>query len=149
MIKLELAIKPVVQLLLILEVHPVPHSSACSFFCFSYLFYLGHLSLLEVWTKNRKQSNSSFCSFKSCNLETFLWALQRSLLCMLLASAHNEWCVLILGFPGWIPVIQAPLNTCSSCVMLQSETGTKFSIEEFQSCMVSKIRKLSVWLHDI
>ena len=56
-------------------------------------------------------------------------------------ATRKRWCVLILRFPGWIPVIQAPLNRCSSCVMLQSETGTKFSIKDFQSCTLSKIRK--------
>ena len=43
------------------------------FIYFSYLFYLGHLSLLGLQTKTRRQSNSStFCSFKSCNPETFM-----------------------------------------------------------------------------
>ena len=43
------------------------------FIYFSYRFYLGHLSLLGLQTKTRRQRNSStFCSFKSHNLETFM-----------------------------------------------------------------------------
>ena len=67
-------VKPAVQLLQIQEMHPVAHSSACNFFiCYSYLFYLGHLSLLRLQTRTRRQRNSSiFCSFKSYNPETFM-----------------------------------------------------------------------------
>ncbi len=74
---LSTAVKSVVQLLQIQEVHPMAHSSAynfCRFFIhFSYLFYVGHLSLLGLQTKTRRQSNSStFCLFKSYNTETFM-----------------------------------------------------------------------------
>ena len=44
-----------------------------------------------------------------------------------------------LGSLGWISMIQVPFN--SSCVALQYETGTKFSIEPFQSYTALKITK--------
>ena len=52
------AVKPAVQLLQIQEVHLVPHSNTCNFFAvilitFSYLSYVGHLSLLGLQTKTR------------------------------------------------------------------------------------------------
>ena len=43
------------------------------FIYFSYLPYLGHLSLIGLQIKTRRQRNSStFCPFKSYNLETFM-----------------------------------------------------------------------------
>ena len=94
---------------------------------FSYLFYLGHLSLLGLQTKTRRQSNSStLCSFKSHNPETFMSSTasasvhaicKRSQKCLAQKVGH-------LGSLGWIPMIQVPIN--SPCVALQYETGTKF-----------------------
>ena len=85
------------------------------FIYYSYLFYLGHLSLLGLQIKTRRQSKSStFCSW---------WVL----LCMLLASAHKKCLVQKVGHLvslGLIPMIQAPFN--SSCTALQYETGMKF-----------------------
>ena len=96
---------------------------------FSYLFYLGHLSLLGLQTKTRRQSNSStLCSFKSYNPETFMSSTasasvhaicKRSQKCLTQKVGH-----LHVGSLGWIPMIQVPFN--SSCVALQYETGTKF-----------------------
>ena len=48
------AVKPVVHLLQIQEVHLVPHSSACNFIYFLYLSYLGHTSRLGLQTKTRR-----------------------------------------------------------------------------------------------
>ena len=53
--------------------HIPVHAILPFFIYFSYLFYLGHLSLLGLQTKTRRQRNSStFCSLKSHNLETFM-----------------------------------------------------------------------------
>ena len=89
--------------------------------------YLGHLSLLGPQTKTRRQSNSStFCSFKSHNLETFMSSVAS-------ASVHaickrSQKCLAqkvgYLGSLGWIPMIQVLFN--SSCIALQYETGMKF-----------------------
>ena len=120
------AVKPAVQLLQIQEVHPVAHSSACNFcrffIYFSYLFYLGHLSLLGHQTKTRRQSNSStFCSFKSCNPETFM---SSAVTTFVHATLKRSQKVARFGSLGWIPMIQVPFH--SSCVALQYETRTKF-----------------------
>ena len=89
---------------------------------FSYLFYLGHFSLLGLQTKTRRQRNSStFCSFKSHNPETFVSSVART-------SVHaickrSQKCIAQkvgqLGSLGWIPMIQVPFN--SSCIALQYE----------------------------
>ena len=57
---------------------------------FSYLFNLGHLSLLGLQTKTRRQSNSStFSSFKSHNPETFM-SSTASASVQLFAIAHKS-----------------------------------------------------------
>ena len=59
---------------------------------------------------------------------------------MLLASAHKKRLAQKVGHLGsleWIPMIQVLFN--SSCVTLQYKTGTKFSIERFQSYTLLKI----------
>ena len=80
---------------------------------FSYLFYLGHLSLLGLQTKTRRQSNSStLCSFKSHNPETFMSSTasasvhaicKRSQKCLTQKVGH-------LGSLGWIPMIQGTIQ---------------------------------------
>ena len=97
------------------------------FIYFSYLFYLGHLSLLGLQTKIRRQRNSStFCSFKSHNPETFMSSAASAFVHA--TRKRSQKClaqkVVRFGSPGWIPMIQAPLNSC--CVALQYKTGTKF-----------------------
>ena len=109
------------------------------FIYFSYLFYLGHLSLLGLQTKTRRQSNSStFSSFKSHNPETFMSSA--AIAFVHAVCKRSQKClaqkVVRFGSLGWIPMIQVPFN--SSCVALQYETGTKFSIERFQSYTLLK-----------
>ena len=89
---------------------------------FSYLFYLGHLSLLGLQTKTRRQRNSStFCSFKSHNPETFVSSVANTSLHAI--CKRSQKCITQkvgqLGSLGWIPMIQVPFN--SSCIALQYE----------------------------
>ena len=83
------------------EVHPVAHSSACKFNCFSYLSHLGYLSLLGLQRKTRKQSNSSIFVRSSHTTQRHSRTPRRLLLCMLLASAHTS--DLCKRWHSWFP----------------------------------------------
>ena len=92
------------------------------FIYFSYLFYLGHLSLLGLQTKTKRQSNSStFCSFKFHHPEIFMNSAasvfvdatcKRSQKCLAQKVGH-------LGSPGWF-------KHHSIALVLLYKTGTKF-----------------------
>ena len=86
---------------------------------FSYLSYLGHPSLLGLQTKTKRQSNSStFCSFKSYNLETLMSSAASAFVHATLKRSQKVPRVKVghLGSPRWIPMIQVSFN--SSCVAL-------------------------------
>ena len=106
-----------VQALQIQEVHPVAHSTACNFYLFSYLFYLGHLSLLGLQRPEDKAT--LLLSARSSSItRRHPWAPGKCFCaCYLLALTKVPRAkVGHLGSPGWIPMIQAPFN--SSCVAL-------------------------------
>ena len=93
---------------------------------FSYLFYLGHLSLLGL-QRPEDRATLLLSAHSSPITRRHSRAPRQALLCMLLVSAHKKRLtqeVGHLGSLGWIPVIQVPFN--SACVALQYETGTKF-----------------------
>ena len=94
---------------------------------FSYLFYLGHLSLLGLQTKTRRQKNSStLCLFKSHNPETFMSSTASTFVHAICKRSQKYLAQKVghLGSLGWIPMIQVPFN--STCIALQYDTGTKF-----------------------
>jgi hypothetical protein len=110
----------------------------------TYLFYLGHLSLIGLQTKTRRQSNfSTFSLFTSYNPE---W---RPLLCMVLTSVHKKCLaqkVAQFGSLGWIPIFQPPFN--STCAALQYETETKFlhqAVPELHGIKTQKIFSTTAW----
>ena len=77
-----------------------------SFFInFSYLSYLGHLSLLGLQTKTR--NSSTFCSFKSHNPETFMSSAATAIICVnqltmkLKSTSSHPWRLNNIAiFPG-------------------------------------------------
>ena len=112
------------------------------FIHFSYSFYLGHLSLLGLKTKTRRQRNSStFSSCKSYNPETFMssaasdfvHATRKRSQKVPRAKSGTFW------FPWMDSHDSAPFN--SSCVAHNIRLERSFSIERFQSYTASKIRK--------
>ena len=127
------------------------------FIYFSYLFYVGHLSLLGLQTKIRRRSNSStFCSFKSYNSETFMSSAATTFVHA--THKHSQKClvqkVVCFGSPEWIPMIQVLFN--SSCVALQYETGTKFfhrAVPELHGIKNQKVsvqpRGILLYLHEV
>ena len=67
------AVKPAVQLLQIQEVHPVPHSSEQFFAVFMHIFLpILSRSSFTSRTPDKDQKTSTFFSFKSYNMETFM-----------------------------------------------------------------------------
>ena len=111
---------------------------------FSYLFYLGHLSLLGLETKTRRQRNSStFFSFKSHNPKT------------LMSSAVSAFVHATRKRSQKVPRTKSgtfwfPKHHSLALVLLYNiRLERSFSIEWFQSYTASKIRKISVQPHGI
>ena len=112
---------------------------------FSYLFYLGHLSLLGLQTKTRRQSNSStFRSFKSYSLETFMSSAVAVFVHALCRRSKKYLAQKVgnFGSLGPIPMIQPPFY--SPCVALQYEPGTKFFHRAVPELHVLKKSEISI-----
>ena len=103
------------------------------FIYFSYLFYLGRPSLLGLQTKTRRKQLFSFPLVQAL-LPGDVHELHGEHFCACAICKRSKKClaqkVARFGSLGPISMIHLPFN--SSCVTLQYEPGTKFSIEQFQ-----------------
>ena len=76
----------------------------------AYLFYLGHLSLLGLHSKTRRQSNSSiFCSFKSYNPETFMSSAANAFVHVHATYKHSQKVPHTRSGMFWFPPDRFPL----------------------------------------
>ena len=118
----------------------------CHFLSIFLTSYLGHLSLLGLQTKTRRQRNSS-AFYSSPITRRHSWVLRWSLLCMLLASAHKEY--LTQKGVHLVPLDRFPsfMYYLIALVLLYNiRLEQSFSMEQFQSYTASKNQKRSVQL---
>ena len=107
------------------------------FIYFSYLFYLGHLLLLGLQTKTRRQSiSSTFYSFKSYNPETFMSSAANASVHATRKRSHKAPRAKsgAFRFP-WMD------SHDSSVLLYNMRLERSFSIEPFQSYTALKITK--------